>query len=53
MHTQSNESSSIIHRLLFDDQGQPSFAGGVILLLAMFGAAAIIGSVLYVLGHGL
>lgn len=49
----ATEDSSVIHRLLFDDQGRASFAGGVILVLAAFGAVGIVGSLLYVLGHGL
>jgi hypothetical protein len=53
MQPDSKKAPTVFDRLLFDDQGKASSAGGAILVLAMFGAAGIVGTLLYVIGHGL
>jgi hypothetical protein len=53
VHPDSKKTPTVFDRLLFDDHGKASSAGGAILLLAMFGAAGIVGTLLYVIGHGI
>lgn len=49
---QTHSKPSIFDRVLFDDQGKASFAGGLIFLLAAIGAVGILGTLLYLIGHG-